>query len=339
MNRIEFIDIIKGFAILLVVIGHFMEDSIEGNGNTLRSFNFIYTFHMPLFMFAGGYIAQLQYKNISISNIGKYILNKTRGLLIPYIMWASVFSAYFAGTLDWSTIPHRILTTFTEYRGLWFLITFFALSVAGNIGAVFLNAINTKKKLLVDSLITIILLAIFLFLNKSFHYELWRQSIAYFPFFFIGVWLKRYQFLETLSESDWFYWISFFLFFFFSSMFIEGMADIRNNLYRLLGGLFSIFVFTYLAKKCILYNIVRKLLLKLGTYSLAIYCVHWAFLRMFVHKGFLGNMFTEWWLLLIAIPISLLISFLCIWFAKLIATVPVLDFFIFGKKMKKLNIR
>ena len=193
MNRIEFIDIIKGLAILLVVIGHFIGDSIEGDGNTLRSFNFIYTFHMPLFMFAGGYIAQLQYKNISISNIGKYILNKTRGLLIPYIMWASVFSAYFAGTLDWSTIPHRMLTTFTEYRGLWFLITFFALSVAGSIGAVLLNTINAKKKLLIDSLITIILLAVFLFLNKSFHYELWRQSIAYFPFFFIGVWLKRYH--------------------------------------------------------------------------------------------------------------------------------------------------
>lgn len=56
-NRSVFWDIVKGVAILLVVIGHQIQGSC-GNTEVFAEdpiFKFIYGFHMPLFMLISGY--------------------------------------------------------------------------------------------------------------------------------------------------------------------------------------------------------------------------------------------------------------------------------------------
>lgn len=67
-GRNTYIDIVKGFAIILVVLGH----SIQfGSGYDFRAnaecfdnwlYRIIYSFHMPLFMIGGGIWRQLQYQ-------------------------------------------------------------------------------------------------------------------------------------------------------------------------------------------------------------------------------------------------------------------------------------
>lgn len=44
-KRIEYIDILKGIGIILVVLGHVTQDK--------QVFQLIYAFHMPLFFFVG----------------------------------------------------------------------------------------------------------------------------------------------------------------------------------------------------------------------------------------------------------------------------------------------
>lgn len=51
MERIQFIDRLKGLAIILVVIGHLGLSQV--NEGIVK---FIYTFHMPLFMFLSGIV-------------------------------------------------------------------------------------------------------------------------------------------------------------------------------------------------------------------------------------------------------------------------------------------
>lgn len=57
-NRNIVIDVSKGVAIILVVIGHVIQFGTSGEGfwdNNL--FKIIYSFHMPLFIFLSGYVS------------------------------------------------------------------------------------------------------------------------------------------------------------------------------------------------------------------------------------------------------------------------------------------
>lgn len=53
-NRIQYIDRLKGMAILLVVIGHLMAFCTGGERNPI--YEVICSFHMPLFMFLSGLV-------------------------------------------------------------------------------------------------------------------------------------------------------------------------------------------------------------------------------------------------------------------------------------------
>lgn len=70
------IDIIKGLAIILVVIGHFIPENSPYWYVKMREI--IYTFHMPTFLFASGYIFMKYYKNDSLKSF--YAKNSTDSL-------------------------------------------------------------------------------------------------------------------------------------------------------------------------------------------------------------------------------------------------------------------
>lgn len=86
MNRIVFIDIAKALCIILVVIGHYHPEGSPTWWTYLH--NLIYTFHMPLFMFASGfvYIATRRVKQ----GYGDFIMKKVKRLLIPYLVVSAI---------------------------------------------------------------------------------------------------------------------------------------------------------------------------------------------------------------------------------------------------------
>ena len=57
-NRNLYIDLIKGIAIITVIIGHLIQYTSVGNFNFYENYiyKFIYSFHMPLFMLISGYL-------------------------------------------------------------------------------------------------------------------------------------------------------------------------------------------------------------------------------------------------------------------------------------------
>lgn len=77
--RYETIDIAKAFAIILVVIGHFQSAYMPEGYETMRSV--IYLFHMPLFVFASGFLYQATWRPMPY---GVFILKKFKRLMIPY---------------------------------------------------------------------------------------------------------------------------------------------------------------------------------------------------------------------------------------------------------------
>lgn len=79
-KRIEFIDIAKGICIILVVVGHFCPDYAPKW--YLGICKVIYTFHMPLFMFASGLVYIATKKDITYKD---FVCKKFKRLMIPYL--------------------------------------------------------------------------------------------------------------------------------------------------------------------------------------------------------------------------------------------------------------
>ena len=91
-ERNIYVDVIKGIAIILVVIGHCIQ---FGSGRAcLESedffndplFKFIYSFHMPLFMLVSGYL----FANTIKRGTNEIIKRKAGTILLPLISWNTI---------------------------------------------------------------------------------------------------------------------------------------------------------------------------------------------------------------------------------------------------------
>ena len=96
-NRLDYIDVMKGLAILYVVIGHVLAWSYsDWHSAVLSSFKgtiiwqLIYSFHMPLFMFLSGYVVFNPSKAYCLKDIFKRLTK----YLIPFIFVGIVLFYY-----------------------------------------------------------------------------------------------------------------------------------------------------------------------------------------------------------------------------------------------------
>lgn len=93
-NRVQWIDNIKIFGCVLVVLGHFCQSMIKSGivENTAFSTWFIdtiYLFHVNLFFIASGYLYQQFSKVYSLKSYGKNVLKKFIILGVPYFVFTT----------------------------------------------------------------------------------------------------------------------------------------------------------------------------------------------------------------------------------------------------------
>ena len=130
--RNQSLDFYKGIAIILVVIGHTLQYRLyPDNFDAIWGFKFIYSFHMPLFIFLSGAIAS-QWANIFFEKIPFRIKIKIYGdrlkksatrLLVPFVSWTIV--KYIALNMDTGLLKYLIKVFMTPDNSLWFLLVLF----------------------------------------------------------------------------------------------------------------------------------------------------------------------------------------------------------------------
>lgn len=117
-KRLRYIDLLKGFGIVLMVAGHMhYNDFIE---------KFIYGFHMPLFFFLSGYLHHTP------KNMFQYIQRKARTLLLPYFIMG-IFYIIIDVMIHGSVVLRKdIIGVFIKTTdwlplesALWFLVALF----------------------------------------------------------------------------------------------------------------------------------------------------------------------------------------------------------------------
>ena len=119
MNRIDYLDIAKGFGIILVYIGHcYIGERTQTLSNVIY---WIYSFHMPFFFFVSGMLFSSKKKKFRV-----FIWNKSISLLIPYV---------FFSILNWPLLkifvhsPGNILLDGWGQNPLWFIPVLYLLEI------------------------------------------------------------------------------------------------------------------------------------------------------------------------------------------------------------------
>ena len=139
--RIEFIDIIKGLAIILVVIGHTSPNRTE----ILPYKSIIYAFHMPLFFILSGIFVATRRENYSLKTLKDFIHKNFIALIVPFLIWGTIYMDFSFSNLaylcfgSWINFAH--IHTLTS---LWFIIVLFVARIYIELFYMLINKLNLK---------------------------------------------------------------------------------------------------------------------------------------------------------------------------------------------------
>lgn len=126
MKREKYIDVAKGFGILLVVYCHVI---LLCDLTALKPFTaYVYAFHMPLFFFISGYCLGLKKDTGEKPLFLPQLKKLTRNLLLPYTVWSAVYM-FLGGQLE-STERLKAVFTARGIAPLWFLAALFLCELA-----------------------------------------------------------------------------------------------------------------------------------------------------------------------------------------------------------------
>lgn len=212
-------DIMKGIAIILMVMGH--------SGFYYTSF--IYLFHMPVFFMISGYLFKLK-NDADISDLYKYVLKKIKGIWLPAFIWSTVFICLNNFLLNigvYTNQPEEILGKMSAIHGymnvyeiikevikafvmvgrtelggaFWFFTTLFGITVLCAVIDFILSKLvrNEKRKDMVHGVIATILCLMGWasnFLNIT-HITL-PVIFSCYILYFLGYILKKYAFGESI---------------------------------------------------------------------------------------------------------------------------------------------
>ena len=178
-QRLQFIDRLKGFAILAVILGHL---SIWQLGELDTPKWFVNTFHMPVFLFLSGFL-------ITPPNFLK-CKEKLFQFLLPGLIVGGIYSHYMNDNIS------HFLYHDSKF-GYWYLFVLSGYYVLMSLFH-YLNTYEGKKGLLVD----LVLAATIFVVLAGLHFLLGKKvsdlfcvykMFTFWPVFFFGYMVKKYQ--------------------------------------------------------------------------------------------------------------------------------------------------
>ncbi len=195
MKRIEYLDAMKGLAIILMIMGHaiawnygdFKEivvlaadqpTNVKWGGGIWQ---LIYSFHMALFFMISGF---LSYKESGVDKVGNYVIKKTKRLLVPWIFTFGII--FFArGSM-----------------GYWFLLSLFEIALVGYIYLALLQLFNSHS-FIIDALIAAFFYWALRFITGACIFDVRLDIFTnyWMPFCF-GILMHKYNWLYKMCCNN-----------------------------------------------------------------------------------------------------------------------------------------
>lgn len=174
-------DNLKLLLIVLVIFGHILEFV----PNSMDKYIFIYTFHMPCFMFVTGYFAKFDRWNIILK------------LVYPYFLFQTLYNYFETKELLNANYQH---TYIVPYWIMWYLLTII-------IYYIMLPLFDDEKfvnriVLFAGAFICAIIFAKDVYIGYIFSLA---RTLHFLPFFLAGFYIKDTKLYDWLNDIPWFF--------------------------------------------------------------------------------------------------------------------------------------
>lgn len=277
-KRIDYIDALKGFAILLVVMGHVLagyypswKDALDANAQGMILWRIIYSFHMPLFMFCSGFVFYKTKDFFSLKNTTSLISKRFNGLIVPYFVMGFIY--------------YLLLDKLFVYWYLYVLFVFYLISAI-------IKWITSHFKWwnhYVDSIFFIFFsLFVYILCRKIHNFEsfpfLDLDHFSLYIYFILGMVTRRHEWHVFFANRNIFFSASTGLFFVLCLAKFN-VIPLPSTKLLLLLPIASIFSLLYYFQTFTDRGKVFSLFQKMGKYSLEIYILHLFFLTQIPWGG------------------------------------------------------
>lgn len=246
-ERNQYVDIMRGVAMLLVVLGHTM------TGCTLNSeksilFNIIWSLQMPLFILISGYVTRYSRELSSFKDLGIFIKRRTISYVFPWVVWSIGIRGILFGETNFLDIRFML---WNMDSGYWFLATIWTINIIFGLSVFCAKKVIDKsgfKQQVVTAAIYGIgmfcLLGVGMIFGMSFFAI--KLTLYYMPFYFAGYLYGQYedkfncmkkgkQYLDRVVAISFFVWVYAILRYSLYNMSDDGLAIIIRVLVSLSG--------------------------------------------------------------------------------------------------------
>ena len=321
MERLIYIDVLRGIAILSVVLGHVFYYC--GYRETILCTS-IYSCHMSLFMFISGFCAMWTYKVNTHRELYRYIFKKVRMILLPFIVWSVL-----VGPISECVISDEYNVS-SWWGYYWFLPCLFFLNMCFLLYNI-LRKKSSSQTYFIDGIIILGIFVILVVLYIVFPNTLTKRTLTYMCPYFLGVLIAKCRGVNTYIKTKKYtmllggllYCIMAY-FYHYSS--INNM-DIYAFMTKIIAGFSMIVVCMHLLQNINLPKWLSKQLQFLGTNTMGIYLIH----MLFITKLWFPKDLNYGLAMLLGILVSIFITYFCVGLINIVRKNKYLSLLLLGK--------
>lgn len=340
-KRIEYIDAMRGFTMLLVVMFH-IEWTFGGDGD--YGYNeFIEVFRMPLFFFISGWVFYKTDRLWKMSSIKSILYKKFMVQIIPFSIFLLLFLYIFKSlNIDYFG---------SDKTGYWFTFVLFEYFVIYVLAERLLNKRNLLKgEMWVGFVMIAISILSFMYAKYYVQYAtelgMWKAILGFLSFvkfkhiifFWLGTVIKR-VFGDFIKFTDNKYVMAGMILLFFVIALRPHVDYVLGEylLYIVLGFAGICVVLTFFRTHEMSFSkdrVLGRILQFIGRRTLDIYLLHYFFLPQ--NLEFIGYFLKQYDNkaidVLIMLPLSIWVIAICLLVSEILRLSPLLGYFLFGVK-------
>ena len=201
-NRNQFVDIMRGIAMLLVVLGHTMTGCTVGAEESFL-FNIVWSLQMPMFILISGYVTKYSRGIVDGAGLWKFFKRRTLAYLLPWVVWSFLVRGIIFGSSNFLNIKWLL---WHMDSGYWFLVTIWTISMIFGVSTFAAKKISRDsevKQIVVTFGLYIIGMAVLLGIGlvEGLSFFFFFLTLYYMPFYFVGYLYGQYR--DKILKIKW----------------------------------------------------------------------------------------------------------------------------------------